>query len=251
MAATQYRVLRQFGRPIEDESPWPRPACPSCEEGHVAFGEPSTDEDGASRQARSHEHWEPDWISGTFVSTGRCENPHCRQAVTAAGRYSVGESKSARYEWPQHNAFYKVDYFSPALRLISLPEDVPTSVDEAVERASRVLFADPGLAATALRASVERFLTHVGVPSERSNGGFISLDDRLKEWRKTAGSDRPADLFLAVKWIGNRGTHEVGNLSVDDVIDGAEFIDEALHVLFTAPELDARARVVSERKGRR
>ncbi|WP_195760561.1 DUF4145 domain-containing protein [Agromyces kandeliae] len=245
--SSQYRALRQLGKPIEDGVAWPRPMCPFCWEGHVAFSEPSTDEDSASKRARANEYWEPEWISGRFISAGRCDNPECEQTVKSFGVYSVGET--TRHEIPQYSAFYRVEYLSPALKLLALPEDVPGDVDDAIERAERVLFLDPGLAATALRASVERFLTHVGIPSERDNGGFMTLDARLKEWKRQTGHDRAAALFLAVKWIGNRGTHEVSDLSVDDVIDGAEFIGEAFHALFTSPGLDARAQSVNERKG--
>ena len=37
---------------------------------------------------------------------------------------------------------------------------------------------------------------------------------------------------------------------MDDVLDGVEFIDEAFHTLFVAPDVDARAQTINANKGR-
>lgn len=77
-----------------------------------------------------------------------------------------------------------------------------------------MFFADPGLAATALRATLERFLTHEGISATSSAGQFRSAHERIREWRD-ADPNRllVAGLLCAVKWLGNAGTHEAGRLS--------------------------------------
>lgn len=252
MSNHRYDVQRKFGRPLEQGHPWPRPICPACSEGHVSFNQPEKHENGQSRMDRNHPGWDADWIFGTFYSTGQCENTTCKQIVTAVGTYKVGQSTTV--DWgdanSQYATFCTIDYFSPPLTLFRLPEEAPSDVREAVDRAARLLFTDPGLSATALRASVERFLTAVQIPATSPGGNFIPLDARLKEWRQQTGQTRVADLFLAAKWIGNEGTHEVSGLTVDDVLDGVEIIDEALHALFVTPDIDARAQTINANRGR-
>lgn len=65
--------------------------------------------------------------------------------------------------------------------LMPIPKSAPEEVREGVLRASRVLFADPGLAATALRATVELFLTSQGISAVSTNGEFRSADSRITE----------------------------------------------------------------------
>lgn len=117
-------------------------------------------------------------------------------------------------------------------------------------RASRVLFADPGLAATALRATVERFLSSEGISTTRSTGQFRNVHEHIKEWRD-ADSNRPsvADLLFAVKWLGNAGTHEDSDLTTIEVLDGARVLNEAFHRLFTGPDIDAHAQAINAAKG--
>lgn len=150
----------------------------------------------------------------------------------------------------RYSKYYTVKQVSPPPRLMRLPSTTPASVQDGVARAAAVLFADPGLAATALRLVVEQFLTSEGVPATRPNGGFVSADHRIKAWRDgSEDRSRVADLLLAVKWIGNAGTHSLSKLTVEEVLNGVEFLDEAFHALFVGPDVDARAKAVNAARG--
>lgn len=247
------RALATLARGIEGGSKWPRPLCPTCQEGYIRFAEPEEVESPLSVEAREHEAWEPEWIFGTFAAAAECENGECRQKVHGVGNFTINTASNVGgYDDLQYSVYFKVAYLSPPLVLMRLPESSPVEVRLGVDRASALLFADPGLAATALRAAVERFLTTEGIPAERPSGRFKTLDDRIREW-KDGDSSRSgvADLLLAVKWIGNAGTHEVADLSVKDVLDGLAILDEAFHRLFVGPDIDARAQAINADKGPR
>ena len=92
------------------------------------------------------------------------------------------------------------------------------------------------------------FLTAQGVPGIQASGRFRPLDDRIKEWKKgDANRSQVADLLLAVKWIGNKGTHEDSELALVEVLEGAALLDEAFHRTYAGPDLDAKARSVIEK----
>ncbi len=112
------------------------------------------------------------------------------------------------------------------------------------------MFADPGLSATGLRATVERFLTSQNIPSRDAASNFLGAHKRIEQWRVAGGDAKVADLFMAVKWIGNTGGHEVSDLTAREVLEGVEFLDEAFHRLFVGPDLDQRAQAVNALKGR-
>lgn len=257
MVSDHLRVHQIFGGEIEQGKPWPRPICRICREGHVSWGEPITDENKQSLKERNHPGFEPEWISGTVHAIGYCQNDECAQVVIAVGTYRVNESDEPsydsrynEYQGLAYSEFYRIEYFSPPLALLPLPEDVPQDVREAIDRASPLLFVDPSFAATALRASVELFLTGQGFPRLSPAGKFTSLDQRIKLWKEATGNHRVANLFLAVKWIGNEGTHEGKSLTVGDVLDGLGFIESAFHDLFVAPGIDMHVDAVNLAKGR-
>ncbi|MEN0084971.1 MAG: DUF4145 domain-containing protein [Leifsonia sp.] len=248
-------ALSDLARPIESEQPWPRPACPSCDSGYIGFSSPIEQESHTSATLHDHPAFEPEWISGTFVVRGQCENPDCQQTVQAIGDYRVDYAQKSRsddfgYQGVEYSSYYSVAHLHPPLLMMPIPKSAPDEVREGVLRASRVLFTDPGLAATALRATVERFLTAEGISANRSDGQFRSAHERIKEWGD-ANPNRPpvADLFFAVKWLGNAGTHEDSDLTTMEVLDGARVLDEAFHRLFTGPDIDAHARRINAAKG--
>src|SRR5699024_3724026 len=207
----------------------------------------------ASASARNDVDFDPEWISGTFVIRGQCENSDCQQAVHGTGNYHVAYSQKYikdEYWGPSYSEFYSVTHMHPPMMLMSVPQSAPDEVREGVQRASRVLFTDPGLAATALRATVERFLSAEGIPTTRSDGRFRPAHERITEWSNAESNRQPvADLFFAVKWLENAGTHEDSNLSAIEVCDGARALGEAFHRLFTGPDIDAYARTINAAKG--
>ncbi|MDN4477304.1 DUF4145 domain-containing protein [Demequina sp. SYSU T00039] len=248
-------ALAELARPIEEGLPWPRPACPTCQTGYIGFATPSENEDSSAVSARDHPNFEPIWIFGTFVVRGECENPKCRQAVHGTGDYRVGYAKKnigeeSEYQGYNYSSYYTVTHLHPPMLLMPIPASAPAQVKDGVLRASRVLFADPGLAATALRATVEQFLTSQGIAGKRISGQFRNAHERIEEW-SAADAGRPpvANLFFAVKWLGNAGTHEDSDVTTVEVVAGARVLDEAFHRLFTGPDIDAHARSINAAKG--
>jgi hypothetical protein len=59
-----------------------------------------------------------------------------------------------------------------------------------------------------------------------------------------------ARVLLAVKWIGNSGSHESG-LSAQDVLEGAQMFSHALRLLYDPSQADLMRRValVNKRRG--
>lgn len=209
-----------------------------------------------SASNRAHPAFEPEWVYGTFSIRGKCENPECSQVFHGAGDFSVDFSTSSlRHDpWevgpPPYSSYYRLTNLHPPLHLMPVPQSAPKSVQDGVLRASRVLFADPGLAATALRAVVELFLTSEGISATNASMRFRSAHSRIKEWRnKGVNRSQTADLLFAVKWLGNAGTHEDSDLTLLEVLAGAKLLDEAFHRIYTGPDIDAQAQTINVAKG--
>lgn len=128
-------ALPSFAKPIESGQSWPRPACPSCQTGYIGFSSPTEDEGHDSASVRSHPAFEPEWISGTFVIRGQCENPECQQAVHGTGDYRVNYSQKSdrndEFEYqgiPYYSSYYTVTHLHPPMLMMSIPKSAPDEV---------------------------------------------------------------------------------------------------------------------------
>lgn len=246
--------LSQFTETIEDGESWPRPLCSKCQAGYLRFAKPKMNEDTSSIAAHEHPGWDVEWIRGTFVCEGTCENPECGVTAYATGTYEVGYATHVDFDATHpYSGFYTVGSVYPPPLMMSIPATAPEPVRDGIVRASSVLLTAPGLAATALRGTVERFLTTEGVQRKTPNGGFRTLEQRLVDWTTAdgaeAGRKQVGQMLSAVKWLGNAGTHENADLTVPEVLEGATLLDEAFHRWYKGPDLDGKALAIIQAKG--
>ena len=251
-------ALRQLASEIEDSASFPSPRCPDCGVGTVSFAAPTQFETAGMREARKHFAYDPDWEHGTFLARGACGASKCQQVVIATGTWRVDYGTAGGYPESyadQFAVFYRVRQVHPPLRLMELPDDAAVNealggIAEGLLTAGAVLFTAPGLAATSLRGCVERFLSNAGIARRTKKDRFRPLDLRLVEWRdEEATRHGIADLMLAVKWLGNTGTHEDSVLTAADVLEGARLLDEAFHRLYVSPAITAAAEAINAAKG--
>ena len=152
---------------------------------------------------------------------------------------------------------YVVEHMTPPPVIMTFAEGTPSDVQEGVTRAARLVFTDPRSSANALRATVERFLTNAGIPGVKPDPNrpgetlFVTAHRRIESWRTQTRNDQVADLFQAVKWIGNEGSHEVSTATVASVLEGVTFVERAFRLLYdtTGADIDAAARAVNARRG--
>lgn len=96
--------------------------------------------------------------------------------------YSQKSNRDDEFEYQglPYSSFYNDTHLHPPMLIMPIPQSAPDEVRDGALRASRVLFADPGLAATALRATVERFLTFEGIAATGPKGQFRSAHERIE-----------------------------------------------------------------------
>jgi hypothetical protein len=135
--------------------------------------------------------------------------------------------------------------------LLNPPDKTPETVRRAVEAASTLLWTDPGAAGNRLRFAIEELLTahrvrRYSVKNGRQNRLNTHSRIELLQQRKEAAGDA----LMAVKWIGNEGSH-ADALTATDVIDGAELLGHALRLLYddSAKQMERRIRKINKARG--
>jgi hypothetical protein len=99
-----------------------------------------------------------------------------------------------------------------------------------------------------LRQAVEALMDDAGISALDSKGKRIPLHDRIVAFDKTDKEN--GQVLLAVKWLGNSGSHP-GGLTREDVLDAFDMIEFVLENLYgtTKKELLAKVAAINAQKG--
>jgi hypothetical protein len=239
-----------------DLSKFPRLPCPTCDDGllkivkeTLTHKHPSDiknlpdhpndvreyeDEDGKTH--RQTTYWD---IEGTkyekFISSFylECDRELCQEIVTTCGETKL----DGYYEVVDNDEpyFFESDYFFPkffypTVRLFNYPKDTPENVKKELLKAFSLFWSNPSACANSLRKTTERIIDYKeGKSSNTLHRRIENLKSDNSELKK---------FLMAVKWIGNDGSHEEIELEHYDVIFGFKFIEKCLIELFEKKTMD-------------
>ena len=211
----------------------------------------------SSRAAQAHEASDPEWIDGRFSCVMDCA--HCANVVGVAGTYKIVDDRywdEEHGESGEYAEYYTPKFFTESPYLVDLPEATPEGVTEELVASFQLFWSDPLACTNRIRSSVEKLLTFEKVPqttgkiSAKGRRQFLSLHHRIERY----ATKRPdiAEKLMAVKWIGNAGSHSKGT-TVDDALDGYELMDWVLDTLYARRHRRASTltRAINRRKAPR
>lgn len=231
--------------------------CPVCRVGHLTLDKDSliNQETAASLKDRDHDAWEPDWIRSVFVCVFKCNNAQCKEPVTCSGsgRVEHFEYEDEEYGWAQSaEEQFTPHYFHPALVLMDLPHACPEKVSAYLHESFALSFADPSAALNCVRTAVEALMTALGIKRftiVKGKQRSISLHQRIQ--LLPAKYQEQKDLLLAVKWLGNAGSHDGEKATTADVSVTYDLLEHVLSEIYEGKgkKLKAMAKKVNKKKG--
>lgn len=178
-----------------------------------------------------------------FSTLSRCNNPSCGYVVGAVGRVSFSESYSTlpNGEWDVD----VVPLFTPmafweAPPIIRVCVECPEDVDAQLKRSFPLYWIDRRACANAVRITVEILLTERGVPETTTDRHGkpvrINLHHRIEKFR--AKNQAAAELLLAIKMLGNVGSHG-DDVTMDDLLDAYEILDHVIDAIYSTRAIRA------------
>jgi Domain of unknown function (DUF4145) len=233
--------------------------CPTCEKGVLRIKKGTFfKEEGCESRDHSEEAWEPEWIRYVYSCLLVCTNDQCAEVVSSSGVGSVqGGMYFDEHGDPQedYQDIFRPKFFEPHLKLIDIPGKCPKSVSRPLHQSCRLFFVSPSAASNSVRVAIEELLTDMKVKRYDVQGGkrrFISLHQRIG--MMPAKYKEIKDIILAIKWLGNAGSHgdnSAAAVSMDDVLDSYEFTEHILQEIYTSKskKLAALAKKVNKKKG--
>lgn len=233
--------------------------CPICAKGSLKIqdGTLQFDETRASERARNHEAWDPEWIDYVYSCIFECTNLDCKDVVSSVGyggvEYSYYYDENGETD-VDYNEYFRPKYFFPSLKLFETPKATPETVCEEIEISFSLIFSDPASSANHIRIALENLLTHLKIKRFNTSGGkrkYLPLHQRID--LLPTKFDHVKDLFYAVKWLGNAGSHSAQSITVDDVFDSYEILEEILKEVFDNRKAEVKkiASRVNKKKGPR
>jgi Domain of unknown function (DUF4145) len=201
--------------------------------------------------SRDDEYWEPQWVHGFFYGSLSCPRTPCGNRYVVAGRWKVDHESGAAQDIG-HGEHFSVTYILPAFPLMEYPDGVPDKIREAIAGASQVLLSDASAAANRIRSAIEVLLDSQRVPKFQagSRSRRLSTHARIEQFKtKNPGA---ATHLMAMKWIGNIGSHEREILPLPMVLDGMEHFARALELIYDRTEkaLERRAATINRQGSR-
>lgn len=232
--------------------------CPCCANGtlHEVLAKRLIEEPAYSKNQHPEDWWEPEHTISRFSALMRCTTSTCGEFVFVTGRAGIayyGSDEEGEH-WADE---FEPAFGFPAITVFRLKQDWPEPVLTELRRSFAHVWRDPGAAANRLRTAVECLLDHLKVKkvSLVTKAGVtkknkLKLHDRIVAFRtKNAAA---ADLLLAVKWLGNAGSHaDLQEISREAVLDGMQIMEHVLHLLFdnTGAAVVKLAASINKKKG--
>jgi hypothetical protein len=213
---------------------WP---CPACRASPLRIVAKSLihGETHSSAVAYGEEWWEPDHIDGRFGCAMDCGN--CKNVVVATGTFRVQDDHYVDErigEAGDYENYYRPRFFTDSPHLVDIPEKTPDGVVDELLASFQLYWNDPLACTNRIRSSVEKLLTAERIPQTagRKTGSkrqFLTLHRRIELFH--AKQPKIAGALMAVKWIGNAGSHS-RIVTQDDALDGYQLLDWVLDSLY-------------------
>ena len=231
----------------------PRFQCPVCQKGLlISINEKTIEETTKKSEYCFDVTGEPECYEGYFTVISRCNNPDCEEIAMI-----VGETKTVQDGWddgtdpdtneyvhdpqPNYKTSYYVNYTNPAIRLISFPKNTPQEIVEILDESFKLFWVDEDSCGNKIRSGVEKLLdlqnvNKITISSNRKRKS-LTLHQRIDKFKHK--EPEIAKYLLALKWIGNQGSHNGGvKLSRKELIDAYRILEVSLSDLYDKSRIE-------------
>lgn len=228
--------------------------CPTCATGYFRLDKKSvlTSYDSDSESAKNEIWFDAEHVSQRFVAMLKCDNKQCRDSAVASGAGTVDAQPDERMERLEYIDVLHPTYVNPSPPLIDIPKRCPDVVVDELRAAFVASWGDFPAAGNHIRAAVEHLLDALGVNKTNGRKGaarrFLTLHTRIGNLKAAHHAVR--DELMAIKWLGNAGSH-IGGLTRESVFDALDIFEAVLHGLYLdhPKAIKQLVKMVNKRKG--
>ena len=233
----------------------PKYPCPSCSIGWLV----KSKFEYANNAETAKNHNEPwfDVENYGFVFSCLLECNNCKEAVSSSGISGVERHYDEENPGQTvHYEYFVPTFFQPALPIIKFPSGTtfPKKIGDILEKSFSLFWSDYDACANRIRATLEILLDDMQV-KRRVNpdaGKELNLHQRIETLTPVDGTKEAdvKEMLMALKWLGNAGSHELEGISRSQLIQGYKMMENVLKLQYPAidhemPMLVAKAKEVN------
>lgn len=232
---------------------WP---CPNCEGKTLELikSKFSCEETASSAEyRRENEDWEVEWIKLVFSGQLTCNT--CHETIFFTGIGNPEHTGYYNYDSDSYNEQYEntytPTYFQPSIPIFKIPDNCSSELKTEIKQSFKLFWCDLSSCANRIRVALEILMNEQGVKKfELRNSKRIPI--KLHKRIELFNHPEIKDLLLAIKWIGNSGSHN-GGLETIDVVEAYRLLEYSLNKLYNddSKELKKITKEIIKRKGAR
>lgn len=229
--------------------------CPICKDGLLKIDNKHfhCEETMQSLNLHFEEDWHPECICYRFHGTLKCQ--HCEDLIAFLGKgnveyYHYYDESMKVYEEAYNDIFFPL-YFHPNLKLFEIIKCCPEDIKNEIENSFGHYWNDLPSCANKIRSSLELLMNQQKVKkNDIKSGKRLTLHNRIEEFKKS--KPEVADFLLAIKWIGNSGSH-IGKIEKTDILDAYELLEHSINKIYddTESKLKRITKEINKMKGTR
>ncbi|AGP47092.1 DUF4145 domain-containing protein [Serratia plymuthica] len=220
---------------LEDKIPHWR--CPGClnETLEIVPGSFHKEATSKTTQHQTAVWFEPEeHYTMVFSCLLRCSRKVCQEAVAITGEGWVENDFNEANEEYEYIELFRAKYFYPPLPIFILPENCPEPICRQLNEISALLAAHPSAAVNTMRTALEMLLDELGVPREIARVGkssvILTLHKRIDDYPAIIGGYSAA--FMALKWLGNRGSHTDEPIKQSHIVGACTVLDDLIQQIY-------------------
>ncbi|MGI8452201.1 MAG: DUF4145 domain-containing protein [Streptosporangiaceae bacterium] len=190
--------------------------------------------------------WDPTYSTGYFHGVLECPRTPCGNNCIVAGSWKADYVDDVDVDPVGQvlDDYLSVNYVFPALPLMEYPDGVPDRIRDPISAASMVILSDASAAANRIRSAIEALLDCQNVRKLQAGKRTSRLKTHARIELYMAKNPRAAAHLMAMKWIGNVGSHERDPLPLSMVLDGMEHFAKAVELIYDRHEKALERRAV-------
>lgn len=223
--------------------------CPNCKIGTLQWGGNKKTIVSETLESLVDNEYHKNGIIFPYTTEIVSSHLHCNKCndVVSGTYIRIDDVRNTNPEGDEIS-IYKPKYFYPAPHIIEIPNSCPITIKAPIELSFLLFWVDLNACANKIRIALEELMNHCEIPAKDQNGGYVSLEWRLREYKKT--NPRIGEFLTAIKWIGNASSHS-GGITKETVIAGFELLEYSLELAFPDKEqrLTTLSKTITQKKG--
>lgn len=212
--------------------------CPECNR-HSLFLKPDLwfeNQTVASKKEMEKEYADYENFIKHFHAVYECCNKECGEKVFVAGVgiLDLEHNDGNEPNEPEIIELYIPKFVQPSVNFFEMPVKTPNTVKESIKNAFEVVFYSRDFAANKMRTALEHLLTFNDIEIKDKKGSHLNLHARIEKIHTTNALYKFKDELLAIKWIGNAGSHggREERISLDIILSQFKIMENILKEIY-------------------